>query len=172
MLLEWTTIGLHPAPKLNTEESLKLQTEWHSPWTRGICRFNLCLGKVCDFSRSKRVTKANATAFCLKDRDSSLDSSLKFLSTTPRFHFPNESLPWTTPWGSGVDRSFRVSIDAGEASWIRITKVRNLTFARRNTQPPSQVLFSSRSNPSAWPDTKFLFLQTTVGPIHEAYSVD
>jgi hypothetical protein len=56
-------------------------------------RTGLCLWTVCNFSGSKPVNKAKAKACCLKDRESNLDRSLKFLSIIPEFHSPDEALP-------------------------------------------------------------------------------
>jgi hypothetical protein len=61
--------------------------------TQKFVRIDLCLWTVWNFSGSKPINKAKATACCLKDRDSILDRSLKFLSTIPEFHSANETLP-------------------------------------------------------------------------------
>lgn len=61
--------------------------------TEEFVRIRLCLWTLWNFSDSKPVNKAKATACCLKDRQSILDRSLKFPSTIPEFYSPNETLP-------------------------------------------------------------------------------
>jgi hypothetical protein len=153
--------------------------------TEEFVRIGLCLWTVWKYSGSKPVNKAKATACCLKDRESILDGSLKFLSTIPEIHSPTETLPWTTPrrsgvgdWKSGVGCWGPRLTEVSESRWMLKKRLGfesrkwQSYLARRYTQLSRPVLFSSRSNPISWTTAYFLFLKTLLGQMHAVHSHD